>query len=72
MSVHKYHRLVEIANSFAQADGFYMTATWMFVRLISKRAFTLNIRSCFASSSKVYEPLEINYFSFVFRLYVCR
>jgi len=26
--------LVEIANSFAQADGFYMTATWMFVSLM--------------------------------------
>ena len=25
-------RLVEIANSFEKADGFYVTATWMFVR----------------------------------------
>ena len=25
-------RLVEKANAFVQADGFYMTATWMFIR----------------------------------------
>ena len=27
-----FERLVEIANSFAQADGFDMIALWMFVR----------------------------------------